>query len=437
VNIVANNKKDRNRANQNLRDMNTYPLFTTKSIEPLFNVFLDKIEYDKYRFKRNRKFNFKSVLCLLIATVVSGTYTIANTTNTYSGKSIFGFNFAEFSKQAFFKRLKFISPKIFKFILFNNFVKKSKNNVNLNNICVSTKTLRQFKKIVKIDLTTLDKTPKGKLNIKTSSKNRQHYELLGGVVLTMTDLITEKLHEIIYSKKASRNDLTFKNDILKAVKKGYLLCFDRGYNSHNFFNELTEKGVSFIMPKYSSSKYKIIKTLYSDNFISDKLVFLGSQGHEVLKPVRLISVKVGKYTYDYITNVSSIDILNPKEVFMLYKRRWNIEKTFNYVKRNLNLSYMWSSDYTIVETQVYITFIVYTVMVDLIRKTAISLEIDQDRISFNMIKKSFFQFSQQNKYNIIDFLCLKAKKLGIIKSIRNFQIKKQEEIYIAFCESCF
>ncbi len=82
--------------------------------------------------------------------------------------------------------------------------------------------------------------------------------------------------------------------------------------------------------------------------------------------------------------------LNAKDIFLLYEKRWNIEKTFNYVKRTLNLSYLWSSDPNIIEIQVYITFIIYNVMLNLIGDVSRLLNTDPERISFHMIKKSFF-----------------------------------------------
>ena len=419
-----------------LRIKTGFPVACVKDIEKgIFNI-ASKFDFSAFRFQRHRVFTFKIVFFILLTVVLKGYYNISDVSKSVSGKSTFNIDLANFTKQALFKKLRLIDPLWFKKVLF--FFVKNTNARNCS-LDIHPHKLRAFNRILKVDLSRLDKCPNNRFIIKNGSITFDKiYARLGGVILTCTNLLNEKLEHIHYHQRSSRNDLAFKDLLYSWFKKNDLVCFDRGYNNYKFFDEIISKGVSFIQPLHTLSKYKIIKVMYQDNMICDSLINLAGS-KKVKSNMRLVSVKIGDNTHHYITNVLDINKLNAKDIFLLYEKRWNIEKTFNYVKRTLNLSYLWSSDPNIIETQVYITFIIYNVMLNLIGDVSKLLNTDTERISFHMIKKSFFLYSQHcDDYNsFLDFLVINHKKLELIKPVRIYQKLKKELVYLAFCESLF
>lgn len=419
-----------------LRIKNGFPIACVKDIEKdIFNI-ASKFDFSDFKFCRQRIFNFKNVLFILLTVVLRGYFTISDVSKNISGKCIFNIDLANFTKQALFKKLRLIDPLWFKKVLFF-FVKNT--NARNSSLDIHPHKLRAFNRILKVDLSRLDRCPNNKFIITSDSISfNKFYSKLGGVILTCTNLLNEKLCYIHYHQKASRNDLAFKDILYSWLKKNDLICFDRGYNNYKFFNEIISKGVSFIQPLHPSARYEIIKVMYQDNMICDSLIIL-SKSKKVKTIMRLVSVKIENKTHKYITSVTDTNKLNAKDIFLLYEKRWNIEKTFNYVKRTLNLSYLWSSDPNIIEIQVYITFIIYNVMLNLIGDVSKLLNTDPERISFHMIKKSFFLYTQHcDDYDsFLDFLVINHKKLDLIKPVKNYQKLKKELIYLAFCESLF
>lgn len=423
-----------NNGNPDLRFKTGNPLPSVDDVEKnILDVFKD-FSFSDFKFQRIRCFSFKNILYILLVSVLRNFFNIADICRNISGKSVYNISLSKFSKQALFQKLRSINPEWFKKVLFyfsdNTCVRNSNIDIHRNKI-------RSFNRFLKVDLSRLDRCPNNKFAIKSDSINfNKYYSKLGGAILTCTNLLNEKLCYIHYNRRASNNDLSFKDILYSWFKKNDLVCFDKGYNSYEFFNTLNDKGVYFIQPLYKSTKYKVVKVMYRDNSICDSLIRLSGR-KKVKSVMRLVSVKIGKATYYYITNVTDINRLNAKDIYLLYEKRWNIEKTFNYVKRTLNLSYLWSADPNIIEIQVYITFIIYLSFLNMIGDVSKLLDVEPQRISFHMVKKALFTYSQNYKdYNsFLQFLVDNHKSLELIKPIRKYQKEKQEKVYLAFCES--
>lgn len=424
--IIGISKKNGRRSfNTDLRDFNFYPIISNDHLENVFFKYIKNIDFCPYSFSRVRKFSFKSLFILVLSIVISGTYKISFSQRTFSNTTLFGIKYPQFTKQALFKRLKKVNPLFFKDILLNYFCNCTSDKFNLNEFGVSNHKLRQFTGMYKLDATYLDEMPKSSLISKHFiSKRNNHLDKLGGIVLTCTNLITEKLHNIIYDYDARKNDLNFEHEFVSWFSKGDLITFDRGFNKHSLFDNLTEKGVFFIIPFNKCSSFKVIKNIYSDDFIQDNLISLGKNHTKAKHTLRMISICNGNKKLIYITNVLSVDMLNAKDIHYIYSRRWNIEKTFHYVKRYLNLSYLWSNHPNIIEIQVYVSFMVYNVVVDIIRMISKDTSIPQDRISFSKVKKSFFHFIHSKTKSLKRFLINNFDLLELFKPIRNYEIDK-------------
>jgi hypothetical protein len=119
----------------------------------------------------------------------------------------------------------------------------------------------------------------------------------------------------------------------------------------------------------------------------------GQNNTPVLK-LRLIEVRFGKVWYRYITSVLDPTVLPPFVVADIYRRRWRIEEAFHTVKRLLNLSYLWTGSLNGIQLQIWATWLFYAILVDLGDAVADRLGLPFDRISLEMLYRSFYHFSR-------------------------------------------
>jgi len=419
------NKKRRGNADFRVKDM--FPMSFNEDVSNYFLNLIKRFDFSQFSFQRHRIFSFKMIFVLLVNSIVSSAFSINYASSAFTGKSILGVCIPCFSKQALFKKLALIDPDWFKKLLlfFVNNLPVINNKIN-----VSKHKLRQFKNIYKFDGCTLDPARN-----KVSVSHTNLYDKLGGIIIACTNLLNEKLEHIHFHHEASRNDIFFFDVICSWIKKDCLYCFDKGYNKYGLFNYFIQKKAFFIIPLHKANYFSVVKVMYRDKFISDSIISLGKNSNSVDSYLRLVSIKVDNDYFSYITNVTDPSLLSPADIYYLYERRWNIEKSFNYLKRTLGLSYLWSSNKNITEIQLYVSLIVYSVMVSLIGDLSVALDTVPDDISFHMVKKAFFKYSQvydDSSGSLFDFLVSNFKTLKLIKPVRLYQTRKKELLHDIF-----
>ena len=126
--------------------------------------------------------------------------------------------------------------------------------------------------------------------------------------------------------------------------EGVTLLFDLGYYCHAHFERLIEGGVGFVTRLDAQASYRITRerdlpdgdltTPEGDLLLSDETITLGSPNNRrgtVLEEMRLIRSENRKgEPYAFITNRHDLSAL---EVLYLYRRRWQIELFFRWLKR--------------------------------------------------------------------------------------------------------
>jgi hypothetical protein len=109
-------------------------------------------------------------------------------------------------------------------------------------------------------------------------------------------------------------------------------------------------------------------------------------------------------------------------VVALYWRRWRIEDAYGIVKRLLGLAYFWCGAQNAVQLQVWATWLLYIVLVDLSDALADALHLPFANISIEMVYRSLYFFTQARQRgetnDVVAYLAQEAKLLGIIKRKR-------------------
>ncbi len=127
---------------------------------------------------------------------------------------------------------------------------------------------------------------------------------------------------------------------------GWTLVFDLGYYAHPHFKRLLGAGVSFVTRLQAQVYYEVVArrlvpratTPEGDKIISDETIILGSANNRtgaVLRDMRLVVYKTKKgKQYKLITDRHDLTAL---EVVALYRKRWQIELFFRWIKRVLGI----------------------------------------------------------------------------------------------------
>jgi|688.fasta_scaffold408155_1 hypothetical protein len=173
------------------------------------------------------------------------------------------------------------------------------------------------------------------------------------------------VHAEIFTKQVYLSeDIALAEAIKKYTRKdGDIIVFDRGITARKTYESLTENGHSFVTRVNPSVKYNIIENypieLENDNnglvFRSDQRVQLYSQNNGKTKQfLRLIICEKEGTPLLFLTNIKELTSL---EIANIYKRRWEIEVFFKFIKQQLNFSHLMSRNENGIKIVLYMTLI--------------------------------------------------------------------------------
>jgi Transposase DDE domain len=162
-------------------------------------------------------------------------------------------------------------------------------------------------------------------------------QLLPGKLVTLFDVRLQQWRAIDYIAQASENGLEVARALLGSMKQGALLLADPGYFGFEWFDELTEKGYSWISRVKDGTTVVVLHTYYEAGETFDRLVWLGAWDTLGKYAVRQVQFRQGGQLRQYFTNVCDPTVLPLREIARLYARRWDIELAFLTLKEYLGL----------------------------------------------------------------------------------------------------
>ncbi len=148
--------------------------------------------------------------------------------------------------------------------------------------------------------------------------------------------------------------------------KGSIVAIDKGYNDYAWYNQLTNKGISFVTRLKSNAKYRVVSrraVLKDKGLRSDQTIeFTGAQtAKKCPTQLRRISYRdatTGK-RYVFLTNNFK---LSAKTIADIYKARWDVELFFKWIKQNLKIKSFVGTSKNAVMTQIWIALCVYLLL---------------------------------------------------------------------------
>jgi Transposase DDE domain len=217
--------------------------------------------------------------------------------------------------------------------------------------------------IIRVDSTmvaeTANKLESGmSTSCKKDGKKHVKYTLCLDGLLPASVRVFTKQHELSEDKTIPAAILT-----LADTNKDNVFVFDRGVQNRKSYVDLDEKELQFVTRIRVNSRYQIIETLPLPvevntgnlTIIADEWVYLYSRNKKADVPFRLITTKneQGKKLL-FITNMKQAPA---RDIIMIYKKRWDIELFFRFIKQELNFSHFISTNINGIKIILYMTLI--------------------------------------------------------------------------------
>ncbi|HEY7029697.1 MAG TPA: transposase [Thermomicrobiales bacterium] len=219
-------------------------------------------------------------------------------------------------------------------------------------------------------------------------------KVLGGALEAVLDVATRLPVHLWLEADPVGNDLRFLDRIKAVLGPGTLVVLDAAYWAFPFFDWLTEHGVGFVIRARTVRAETVVRVLHESPSVRDRIVQLGAyRSNPCTHPTRVVEVKVGKTWRPYLTNVLDPAVLSVADAVDLYDRRWKIEEAFLVTKRLLGLSYLWSGAANAIALQVWSTWLLYAVLVDLSDAVAEELGQPLDAMSLEMTFRGLYHYT--------------------------------------------
>jgi hypothetical protein len=143
---------------------------------------------------------------------------------------------------------------------------------------------------------------------------------------------------------------------------GVIYVLDRGYVDYKSLYNIELRGSTFVTRMKSNGAFKRIKNNPHEKdgpILSDVLIQLtGSKTKKLYPlPIRKIKYYDGEYhhTYEFITNDLE---MSAQDIADIYKRRWQVELFFKWIKQNLKIKSFWGTSENAVFSQIWVALII-------------------------------------------------------------------------------
>lgn len=245
----------------------------------------------------------------------------------------------------------------------------------------------RYRRLLVVDGSTLDALTRRVGLLRDAAANP-----LAGRMTALLDLPSRLPWKVWFEEDPQAHDLRFWPRVLAALPEGALLLFDLGYTHFLHFAELTARQITWITRAKRNLAYDVDRVLVATERVRDRLVWIGKGAER--QQVRLVEVLIGPRWYRYLTNELDSERLPAPYVAALYAERWGIEEAYAIAKRLLGLAYFWVGSTNGVQLQLWATWLLYAVLVDLTDAVAEALRQPFAAISLEMAYRGLYHFAQ-------------------------------------------
>lgn len=245
---------------------------------------------------------------------------------------------------------------------------------------------------------------------------------LAGRMTGLLDALSRLPVWIGYTEDETANDQRFWADILERVTHGALLIFDLGYTNYERFAQMTRDGITFVTRAKSNMAYTLAYEIERSAAVHDLVVWIGDADKGTYQQVRLVKLLYHGKWYAYLSNELDPERLPAHILVAVYRQRWRVEDAFLTTKSLLGLSYFFSGSDNAISAQVWATWLLYAVLVDLSDRVAEALATPFADISMEMVYRAlpfYVRAAHRNETDdLLAFLVAHHKLFGLIKRKR-------------------
>ena len=173
--------------------------------------------------------------------------------------------------------------------------------------------------------------------------------------------------EVFTDKKSLSEDYTIPKVVFDCanIKEGKVYVFDRGVQKRSNFEQMNQRQVEFVSRLKKNSKKDVVRMIEEGNgrrigslfLIRDEEVRLyrDKSSKPTIETFRLITTQneAGE-TLLFLTNIFDLE---PEVITLYYRKRWDIEVFFRFIKQELNFSHFMSTNENGIKIILYMTLI--------------------------------------------------------------------------------
>lgn len=353
---------------------------------------LEKIGKDVVVDKVNNKLTGKTIFKVLLFSLAETTRISLRTVERVYNSALFN-QFAEKSisksrHSSFSDRLRKINPAYFSSI-FEHLVKTYHDRIPKN----------KQNYIYRFDATLIGLSSKlCSYGLKCGSKYKSHIK----VVIGQKGLIPTSLYFCENNSEINDN-IALGNAIASAsVSKNDIIVFDRGIYDSKKFIHFSESGLTFVSRLQHNRSFKIIENM-DINSVNDKkilndqkILLHQKKKHYFSVPFRMIRIKSDQKKPDILLFTNNFS-LTADEISEIYRRRWDIEVFFKFIKQELNMKHFLARNPNGIKSHIYM-ILIFSILL-LIYKSSNNLT------GFKFVKWDFFHELEMEVISDIISIC--------------------------------
>jgi transposase len=177
-------------------------------------------------------------------------------------------------------------------------------------------------------------------------------------------------------KKYTSENIALSEAIMEtSFSRDAIAVFDRGLQNRKKLCTMDEGGVLFVTRLKTDARFEVISsnsvksqdTLASVSIDTDQMVYLFDRSGKIAHPFRLIRARLKKTAAPiwFLTNSITMEA---DQIATIYKKRWDIEVFFRFLKQELNFSHILVRTVNAIEVMLYTTLIT-SILLLVYRKT--------------------------------------------------------------------
>ena len=170
--------------------------------------------------------------------------------------------------------------------------------------------------------------------------------------------------KIFTEQRFLSEDIALREAILSDKLTDSIVVFDRGLQARNTFEEFNKEKISFVTRLNYPIRYETIQKFAIKNNKSQRLIIeedlevrlfnkKGIKTNHFLRLIKATDRESGNKIY-FLTNNSTF---TSHQITDIYKKRWEIEVFFKFIKQHLNFSHLVSRNINGIKVMLYMTLI--------------------------------------------------------------------------------